>query len=123
MEGAKKVLVVEDYEDSREFMRCLLESFGYEVVVAADGFEALRVASEQSPDLIFMDISMPHMDGLTATREIRRHKGLEKTPIIAITAHDDSYHSKVIDAGCNDVLNKPLDFDELTPVLNQYLAV
>lgn len=122
MSEGKKVLVVEDYDDSREFLRFLLELSGFNVIVAKDGIEALRMVDEQEPDLILMDISMPFMDGLTATRKIRQQKQFQNTPIIAVTAHGEAHYSKVIEAGCNDLVNKPLDFDELTPKLNKYLA-
>jgi len=67
----KKVLIVEDYDDSRNFMKFLLESYGYQVVEAADGIEAVDRFKQQHPDMILMDISLPVVDGLTATKAIR----------------------------------------------------
>ena len=118
----KKVLVVEDYEDSREFLKFLLEHSGCQVVEAANGYEAVEAVKEQVPDLILMDISMPVMDGLTATRKIREGKYSSGIPIIAVTAQGHSYYKKAIEAGCNDLIDKPLDFSTLQPFLTEYLS-
>ena len=118
----KKVLIVEDYEDIRNFMKLLVESYGYQVIEAADGIEALDKARHLSPDLILMDISLPVVDGLTATRAIRECSSPDSLPIIAVTAFGKLYYDKAIAAGCNDLIDKPVDFDMLQPVLNQYLA-
>jgi CheY-like chemotaxis protein len=116
-----KVLVVEDYDDSREFIKFLLEDYGFDVLEATNGYEALESIKRQAPDLILMDISMPGMDGLTAARRIREQKEFQKLPIIAITAQSEGVRGRVFEAGCNDLLSKPLDFDDLRPVLNRYL--
>lgn len=126
----KKVLIVEDYEDTREFMKFLLETYGYQVIEAADGIEAIDKFKQFHPDLVLMDISLPNIDGLTATRVIReceknttQIKKIKKMPIIAITAFGKNYYDRAIAAGCNDLIDKPVDFDLLEPILNQYLAV
>lgn len=118
----KKVLIVEDYEDTRDFMKFLLESYGYQVIEAADGIEAIDRVKQQHPDLVLMDISLPVVDGLTATRVIRESNATEEVPIIAVTAFGKSYYKKAMEAGCNDLIDKPVDFDVLEPILNQYLA-
>ncbi len=118
----KKVLIVEDYEDIRNFMKLLVESYGYHVIEAADGIEALTKVRQLSPDLVLMDISLPVVDGLTATRAIRECNSAEILPIIAVTAFGKLYYEKALAAGCNDLLDKPVDFDALQPVLRQYLA-
>ena len=118
----KKVLIVEDYEDTRNFMKFLIESYGYQVIEASDGIEAVDRAKHLSPDLILMDISLPMVDGLTATKAIRESSSAAKLPIIAITAFGKSYYDRAIEAGCNDLIDKPVDFDRLKPVLNHYLA-
>src|SRR3982750_1578423 len=94
----KKVLVVEDYADTRTMMRYLLQHFGYEVLEAADGQEAVDKTKANEPDLILMDISMPVMDGLTATQLIRKLDGFGKIPIIAVTAYGKSYYRQAIEA-------------------------
>ena len=120
---AKKVLIVEDYEDTREFMKILLESYGYKVIEAADGIEAIDRVRQHHPDLILMDISLPVVDGLTATRAIREFDEESRTvPIIAVTAFGKNYYKKAIEAGCNDLIDKPVDFDSLEPILRSYLA-
>jgi len=119
---AKKVLIVEDYEDTREFMKILLESYGYKVIEAADGIEAIDRVKQHHPDLILMDISLPVVDGLTATRAIREFDADSKVPIIAVTAFGKNYYSKAIEAGCNDLIDKPVDFDSLEPILRSYLS-
>ena len=119
---AKKVLIVEDYEDTRGFMKFLLESYGYLVIEAADGIEAVDQAEQQHPDLILMDVSLPLVDGLTATRVIRKTVANAEIPIIAVTAFGKSYYKKAIEAGCNDLIDKPVDFNVLEPILNEYLA-
>ena len=119
---AKTILIVEDYVDTRDLMKFLLEGCGYKVREAADGQEAVESVKQNSPDLILMDLSLPVMDGLTATRIIRKCDGASKVPIIAVTAYGNSYYRKAIEAGCDDLINKPLDFDKLQPVLEQYLA-
>ena len=119
----KKVLIVEDYEDTREFMKILLESYGYKVIEAADGIEAIDRVKQYHPDLILMDISLPVVDGLTATRAIREFdEESKKVPIIAVTAFGKNYYHKAIEAGCNDLIDKPVDFDSLEPILRSYLA-
>lgn len=117
-----KVLVVEDYEDTREFMKFLLQDYGFDVSEATNGYEAIEAVNRQVPDLILMDISMPGMDGLTAARKIREHKAARRTPIIAITAYGEAAQQKALDAGCDASLSKPIDFEDLEPVLSRYLS-
>jgi len=81
-------LVVEDFEDSRFMMRRLLEMAGYDVVEASDGQQAVELAVQERPALILMDLSLPKLDGLAATRLIRQHRDVSKIPIIAVSAHD-----------------------------------
>ncbi len=88
----KKVLIAEDYADTRSFMKFLVESYGYQALEASDGQEAVAAVQKEQPDLILMDLSMPVMDGLTATRVIRGFEGMTKLPIIAVTAHGQSYY-------------------------------
>lgn len=118
---AKVILIVEDYEDTREFMKYLLENHGYQVVEAGDGIEAIERFKKLHPDLILMDVSLPVVDGLTATRAIRESNKGEQIPIIAITAFGNLYLEKAIEAGCNELINKPLDIDSLEKVLKRYL--
>ena len=117
----KKVLIVEDYADTRSFMKYLIESYWYMALEATDGEEAIESVRQEHPDLVLMDLAMPIMDGLAATRVIRGFDGMAKLPIIAVTAHGQSFYRQALEAGCDDLINKPLDFATLEPVLNQYL--
>ena len=118
----KTVLIVEDYADIRTMMKFLVQGYGYEVIEAVDGQEAVEKARQHALDLILMDLSLPVMDGLTATQIIRTLDGLGKIPIIAVTAYGNSYYRRAMEAGCDDLINKPLDFKNLEPILNQYLS-
>ena len=117
-----KVLLVEDTEDNRQMMRRLLEMSGYRVVEAINGVEAVKLASEEKPGIILMDLSLPLIDGLTATRRIRSLPGLSKVPIVAVSAHDTAdFHSEALAAGCNAYVTKPIDYSELEEVVNRLL--
>ena len=118
----KKVLVVEDQADIRRMMKILLELHGYDVIEAADGYEAVEKALEQDPDLIFMDMAMPVLDGLDSTRAIRKHEELDDVPIIAVTAFGEFYADRALNAGCTDVLQKPIDFGRLKPIVESYVS-
>ena len=123
MKRANKLfLVVEDFEDSRFMMRRLLEMAGYAVLEASDGEQAVKMAVESRPVLILMDLSLPKLDGLSATRQIRQKKGLKKVPIVAVSAHD-SPESRIeaLDAGCNEYVTKPIDFDHLHELLRRFV--
>lgn len=118
-----KVLLVEDTEDNRQMMKRLLEMSGYQVVEAINGEEAVKLASEQRPQIILMDLSLPLIDGLTATRRIRSLPGLNKVPIIAVSAHDTAdFHSEALAAGCNAYITKPIDYPELEEIVNLLIS-
>ena len=118
-----KVLLVEDTEDNRFMMRRLLEMAGYRVVEAMNGEEAVNLARTEMPQLILMDLSLPVIDGLAATRLIRKLPDFEATPIIAVSAHDTSdFQSEAILAGCNRYITKPIDFNELEQLIAELLA-
>ncbi len=119
---SRTILIVEDYEDSRNFLKLLLETYGYITIVAVDGLEAIETVRRNVLDLILMDIAMPLMDGLTATRKIRTIGRGAKIPIIAITAHGKHFYEKALEAGCNDLIEKPVDFEALETKLEKYLG-
>ena len=117
------VLLVEDFEDNRFMMRRLLEMNGYRVVEAENGEEAVSKAEAENPDLILMDLSLPILDGLAATRRIRQLPNFIKVPVIAVSAHDTvDFHAEALAAGCNEYVTKPIDFDELEILLQRLLA-
>ena len=117
----KKVLIVEDYADVRSIMKFWVSRQGYEVIEAADGYEAVEKAEQFHPDLILMDLAMPIMDGVAATQIIRHSHNSDEMPIIALTAHGGDFYRKAIRAGCDEVVNKPLEFKALPSLLKQYL--
>jgi CheY-like chemotaxis protein len=117
----KKVLIVEDNQDTRSFMKLLIETYGYEVFEAEDGIEALDRYKEHLPDIILMDMSLPTVCGLTATRAIRELDASNSVPILAVTAFGKDYYDEAIAAGCNDLICKPVDFDALQPAIEKYL--
>jgi len=117
----KRVLVAEDFADARRMMKQFFEHDGFEVLEAADGYEAVRKAVKERPDLIIMDIAMPVMDGIQATTAIRQHDELAEVPIVAVTAYSDFYCDRARDVGCNDVVAKPVDFSRLQPVVQSYV--
>jgi CheY-like chemotaxis protein len=118
-----KVLLVEDTEDNRFMMRRLLEMTGYRVVEARNGEEAVQTAQEEMPALILMDLSLPVIDGLAATRLIRKLPGFDQTPIIAVSAHDTAdFQLEAMDAGCDSYITKPIDFTELEGLIQQLLG-
>ncbi len=117
------VLLVEDTEDNRVMMRKLLEMSGFRVVEAINGKEAVEAAQRVQPEIILMDLSLPFIDGLAATRQIRNLPGLSNVPIIAVSAHDTTdFHSDAMNAGCNAYVTKPIHYPELEEVVNRLLA-
>jgi CheY-like chemotaxis protein len=116
------VMVVEDFEDNRFMMRRLLEMSGYRVLEAVNGEEAVELAHREHPQLILMDLSLPQLDGLAATRRIRQYPDLKEVPIVAVSAHDTAdFHADALAAGCNDYVTKPIDFDQLEALLRRLL--
>ena len=117
------VLLVEDTEDNRFMMRRLLEMSGYQVVEATNGEEAVKLAQSENPQLILMDLSLPVIDGLAATRAIRKLDGFGEIPIVAVSAHATSdFQAEALAAGCNSYITKPIDFSELEVLLARLLG-
>jgi two-component system, cell cycle response regulator DivK len=116
------ILVVEDYDDARELISLWLKGSGYRVIEARDGAEAVDVARHECPDLVIMDMSLPTLDGLTATQAIREIEGLCHVPIIACSANDvREWADKALAAGCNEFVSKPVDFAALEKALKRLL--
>jgi CheY-like chemotaxis protein len=118
------VLVVDDTVDNLVIISLHLQQSGYRVVTANDGEEAIKVASLTHPDLILMDISMPGLDGLGATRKIREHPTLRPVPVIAVTAFTtEGFQRAAYDAGMEGYLTKPIDFERLNDLVRSLLPV
>ena len=109
-----KILLVEDNEMNRDMLARRLERRGYQVVMAVDGDQGVRLAQDEAPDLILMDMSLPVLDGWEATRQLKATPTTQTIPIIALTAHAMSGdREKALEAGCNDYDSKPIEFPRL----------
>lgn len=116
----KKLLIAEDVDSNFLLLKAVLGK-QYELVRAVNGKEAIVKFNECNPDLIFMDIKMPEMDGLEASKIIRSYS--TEVPIIALTAFAfDADREKAMMAGCNGFLTKPISVKELRAVLDAYLG-
>lgn len=114
MDQKKKILLVEDNEMNRDMLTRRLSMRGFEVVTSVDGGEAVTSALTHLPDIILMDLSLPVVDGIEATTQIKGHPKTKSIPIIALTAHvNDEYRHKAKDAGCEDYDTKPIDLNRL----------
>ena len=118
-----KVLVVDDMSDNLLLLRLSLQHMGYEVITASNGEEAVEVAKMARPDLILMDLGMPQLDGVAATRLIRENADLERVPIIAVTAFTtEQYRGAAYNAGFDGYITKPIDFERLSKLIDNLLT-
>ena len=109
MDVRKRILLVEDNLHNRRIFAGVLAHFGFEVLEAVDGEQAVTMARESPPDLILMDLSLPVKDGWTATREIKAIPDLCNVPVIALTAHAMAGdEERALEAGCDGYLSKPI---------------
>lgn len=116
------VMVVDDSDDLRLMLATYLREAGYEVIEAKNGLEAVEVAREKCPALVFMDINMPVMDGLTATRLLREIKELCGTAVVALSAFgSEDYRQLALDAGCNAYVNKMASLNHLLRLAQDFL--
>lgn len=124
MASNKKILVVEDNEDNREIFVHRLRRLGrYEILEASNGKEALETASQSRPDLIFMDLRMPVMDGCEATRALRQTDWGRDLPVVAVTAYMEEERENAVLAGCNDFISKPItDYSIIQRSIQKYLG-
>ncbi len=121
--GRFKVLVVEDAPDNMVFITEALKLSGYTICTACDGLMAVRMAAEEKPDLILMDINIPTLSGYEAARQIKTTAGLRDIPIIALTARAmKGDREEIIDAGFEDYLSKPVHPDDLLAKVEEWLA-
>ena len=117
------ILVVEDNEDNWDMIARRLQRRGYRVIGATDGQQAVELAARETPDLILMDVSLPVMDGLEATRRIRARPETQTIPIIAVTAHAMSGdRERALAVGCDDYHAKPVELPRLLAQMEALLA-
>jgi CheY-like chemotaxis protein len=118
-----RILLVEDNPENREMLSRRLIRRGFEVLFAEDGEEAVRMAREDAPALILMDLSLPVMDGWEATRRIKADARTAAVPVIALTAHAmASDRQKALEAGCDDYDTKPVDLERLLGKIQDLLG-
>jgi two-component system cell cycle response regulator DivK len=118
-----KVLLVEDNEMNRDMLSRRLIRRGFDVTVAEDGQMGVDLAGQEAPDIILMDMSLPVLDGWTATRALKAGHATQSIPVIALTAHAMSGdRDKAIEAGCDDYDTKPIDFPRLLEKIDRLLA-
>ncbi|MBF7082564.1 response regulator [Desulfallas sp. Bu1-1] len=111
---SKVILIIEDNEKNLRLVHDILESQGYRVIQARSGKEGIETAREQRPDLIIMDIQMPGIDGITATRILKQDERTCNIPVIALTAMAmKGDRDRILQAGCDGYLPKPVRFDAL----------
>ncbi|MBA2703872.1 MAG: response regulator [Blastocatellia bacterium] len=116
------ILVVDDFDDTRLLLRTWLRKKGYRVVEAENGNEAIAKAREIAPDLIIMDVEMPELDGLSATRQIRALKDSAELPIVAVSAYGaDQFREQALAAGCNEYVSTPFEPDELERLIRSLI--
>ena len=121
-EAVRRILVADDFDDTRLMMKLWLERKGYQVLEAENGNDAVRVAESEHPDLIIMDIEMPGADGISATRRIRRLEGLGDLPIVAVSAYGvNEYRARALEAGCNDYVSTPFEPEVLSKLIESFL--
>ena len=119
-----KILYVEDNPDNVYMLTRRLKKKGFELIIAGDGQEGIDKAIEENPDLILMDLSLPTMDGWTATAEIKKIEEVKDIPIIALSAHAMPEHrDRAIKAGCSDYDTKPVDIKRLLGKIEQYIEL
>jgi signal transduction histidine kinase/CheY-like chemotaxis protein len=118
----RKILTVDDRWENRMVLKDLLTSLGFEVIEAGDGQEGIRKARQEKPDLIFMDLVMPVMDGYSAIRHIRNSTDLNSVRVVAVSASTSSSPQKIIrETGCDDFISKPVQIQDIFNVLDRYL--
>jgi CheY-like chemotaxis protein len=118
----RTILIVDDFDDTRLLLRTWLRKKGYRVVEAENGKDAIAKAAETEPDLIIMDVEMPELDGLSATRQIRKLKDSVELPIVAVSAYGaDLFREQALAAGCNEYVSTPFEPDELEKLISSLI--
>jgi len=118
-----RILIAEDFDENRIALKLMLKLAGFEPLEASDGEQALEMVRSERPDLVLMDISLPIIDGLQATREIRADAGLEQLPIIIVSAYDNpETRDEARASGGTDYISKPIEFDQLKEMIVKYLT-
>jgi two-component system cell cycle response regulator DivK len=118
-----KILLVEDNELNRDMLSRRLQRKGHEVLLAADGMQALLMAESETPDLVLLDMSLPVIDGWETARRLKESPTTAGVPLIALTAHAMAGdRERALAAGCDDYDTKPVDFPQLLTKIEALLA-
>lgn len=118
-----RVLIAEDNPENLDMLRRRLERRGFSVFAAQDGQAAIAMTNELRPDIVLMDVSMPVLSGLEATRAIRAQSEIARTPIVALTAHAmDGDRARCLEAGCDAYATKPVDLQSLIATMERLVA-
>ncbi len=119
----RTILVVDDFDDTRLLLGTWLKRRGFRVIEAENGNQAVAAAQSHQPDFIIMDVEMPELDGLSATRQIRELEQIPRMPIVAVSAYGaDQYRSQALDAGCDEYVSTPFDPDELEKLIRSLIG-
>ena len=118
-----KVLIVEDNEMNRDMLSRRLGRKGYDLVMAMDGEEGVRMTHSENPDIVLMDMSLPVIDGWEATKRLKADAATQNIPVIALTAHAMSGdREKALEAGCDDYDTKPIELPRLLEKMEALLS-
>lgn len=115
-----RVLIVDDVADNLILLQTILEAEGYVVETALNGKAALDKIEQTNPDLVLLDIMMPGLNGYDVTRRVRQDERFASLPIVLLTAHDEYFQKPFREVGANDLIRKPIDFDELLTKVSTY---
>ena len=120
---SKEILIVDDEPKNLKLFGDLLQKFGYTTIEATDGRQGVELAKARKPDLILMDIMMPNMDGLEATRILKADASTSSIPIIALTSYAMAGDKeRILQAGCDHYITKPIDIKEFLKNVADYLS-
>lgn len=123
-EKKPRILIAEDFEENRIALKLILKHTGFDVIEAENGQQAVEAVRREKPDLVLMDISLPVIDGLQATREIRGDEKFERLPIIIVSAHDnEEVRRQAAEAGASEYITKPIEIEELKRLIEDCLSV
>jgi CheY-like chemotaxis protein len=117
-DAQRTILIVDDFDDTRLLLRTWLQKKGYRVLEAENGNQAVAKAESAQPDLIIMDVEMPELDGLAATRKIRALPNSEDVPIVVVSAYGaDLFRAEALAAGCNEYVSTPFEPEEMEKLI------
>lgn len=124
MERKYRILLVEDDDDDCQMMSQVVQNImKHEVIIARDGLEAIRLAGDETFDLVLLDLILPNLQGWDVAETLRQMETYRRVPIIAVTAYDTAdTRRRSLESGCNEFLTKPIDIDSFVTVVSEYLV-